>query len=323
MAYATSKEIALSDIPVIDMAGLLRGNSPAAARETALALRTASEEVGFFYVENHGVPEQVISAADAAARMFFSQPLERKLDVAINESHHGFIRVGEAKMYDGAKIDLKESYIWGFEPLPDTDVSGNPFLGTNNWPAFMPELRTALSAFFDAATACARHLMTGFALSLDAEPDIFLRTSSKPISRGSALYYPPQPAGMGGEQFGVGPHSDYGCLTLVWQDSVGGLEVLDRSGDWITAHPIPGTFVVNVGDLLARWTNNRFTSTEHRVVNRSGKSRHSLGLFYDPDFETVVDPADVCETGERSRYEAVTAGEYILSRLDAAFSYHK
>ena len=322
MAYATSKEIALSDIPIIDMAGL-RGNSPAAARETAIALRTASEEIGFFYVENHGVPEQVISAADAAARTFFSQPLERKLDVAINESHHGFIRVGEAKMYDGAKIDLKESYVWGFEPPPGTDVSGNPFLGPNNWPALMPELRTALGAFFDAATICARHLMTGFALSLDLDANTFLRTSSKPISRGSALYYPPQPAGMGNEQFGVAPHSDYGCLTLVWQDPVGGLEVLDRNGDWITAHPIPGTFVVNVGDLLARWTNNRFTSTAHRVVNRSGKTRHSLGLFYDPDFETVVDPADVCGSGERSRYEAVTVGEYILSRLDAAFSYRK
>ena len=78
-----------------------------------MALRTASEEVGFFYVENHGVPEPVISAADTAARAFFSRPLEQKLEVAINESHHGFIRVGEAKMYDGAKIDLKESYVWG------------------------------------------------------------------------------------------------------------------------------------------------------------------------------------------------------------------
>ena len=322
MAYATSKEIALNDIPVIDMAELRR-NSPAAVHETVTALRTASEEVGFFYVENHGVSEQVFSAANAAASAFFSQPLEQKLEVAINESHHGFIRIGEAKMYDGAKFDLKESYVWGFEPLPDTDVSGNPFLGPNNWPTFMPELRTALGAFFDAATICARHLMTGFALSLDLDADTFLRTSTKPISRGSALYYPPQPAGMGDEQFGVAPHSDYGCLTLVWQDPVGGLEVLDRNGDWITAHPIPGTFVVNVGDLLARWTNNRFTSTAHRVVNRSGNTRHSLGLFYDPDFETVVDPADICAAEEGSRYEAVTAGEYILSRLDSAFSYRK
>jgi len=322
MAYANSKEIALSDIPVIDMAGL-RGNDRVAARESALALRAVSEEVGFFYVENHGVSEQVMSAADAAARKFFEMPLEKKSEVAINESHHGFIRVGEAKMYDGAKIDLKESYIWGFEPPEGTDVQGNPFLGPNNWPAFMPDLRPALGAFFDQATACARHLMTGFALSLDLDPETFLRTSSKPISRGSALYYPPQPEDMGDAQFGVGPHSDYGCLTLVWQDPIGGLEVLDCNGDWITAHPIPGTFVVNVGDLLARWTNNRFTSTAHRVVNRSGQIRHSLALFYDPDFETVVDPADVCGGEEQSRYEAVSAGNYILSRLDAAFSYRK
>lgn len=322
MAYATSREIALSDIPVIDMAPLRNGDA-VRARQTALALRAACEEVGFFYVENHGVPDSVIAAADGAAREFFGLPLEKKLEVAINSSHHGFIRVGEAKMYDGARNDLKESFIWGFEPQAGADVGDNPFLGPNNWPTFMPELRADLYPFFEQAIECARSLMKGFAMSLDLDPGAFLRTSSRPISRGSALYYPPQPPDMGMEQFGVGPHSDYGCVALVWQDSVGGLEVLDRKCDWITAHPIPGTFVVNVGDLLARWTNDRFTSTAHRVVNRSGKNRHSLGLFYDPDYETIVDPAEVCPKRVVSRYEPVACGDYILSRLDAAFSYRK
>lgn len=322
MAYATSKEIALSDIPVIDMAPL-RGGDVAQARQAAMALRRASEEVGFFYVEDHGVPGTVVDAALAASRAFFELPLEQKLEVAINKSHHGFIRVGEAKMYDGANIDLKESFIWGFEPPPGTDIDDNPFLGPNNWPAFMPGLRTALYTYFEAASQCARALMKGFALSLDLDPDIFLRTSSLPISRGSALYYPPQPPDMGEEQFGVGPHTDYGCLTLVCQDPTAGLEVLDRNGDWLTAQPIPGTFVVNVGDLLSRWTNDRFASTAHRVVNRSGGTRQALALFYDPDFETVVDPREICGANETPRYEPVTCGGYILSRLDAAFSYRK
>tara|TARA_A100001037_G_scaffold231931_1_gene210278 strand:+ start:1786 stop:2742 length:957 start_codon:yes stop_codon:yes gene_type:complete len=316
MSYATSKEIALSEIPVIDMTGLRHGNTDQAI-EVASNLRKACEDVGFFYVENHGVSEDIIAAANTAARSFFSSTLEEKQRVAINDSHHGFIQVGEAKMYDGAKIDLKESYVWGDEPAGND----NRFLGPNNWPENMPELRSALMAFFVATTDSARHLMKGFALSLGLEAEAFLRTSDRPISRGSALHYPPQPEGMGEQQFGVAPHSDYGCLTLVWQDEVGGLEVLDRNGDWVTAHPIPGTFVVNVGDLLSRWTNSRFMSTAHRVVNRSPKTRHSLGLFFDPNFETVVDPADICGPNETPRFEATTCGDYILSRLDAAFSY--
>ena len=322
MAYATSKQIALSDIPIVDMAALRQADTQA-EREAALALRMASEEVGFFYVENHGVPDSIIATADAAARRFFSLPVEKKLEVAINKSHHGFIRVGEAKMSEDALIDLKESFIWGFEPPAGVHVESNPFLGPNNWPEFMPELRAALYPFFEHAIECARNLMKGFALSLDLDPDTFLRTSSLPVARGSALHYPPQPFDMGQEQFGVGPHTDYGCLTLVWQDPTGGLEVLDRGGEWLTAHPIPGTFVVNVGDLLARWTSDRFTSTAHRVVNRSGNTRHSLGLFYDPNFETIIDPAEVCCAGEVPKYEPVACGKYILSRLDAAFSYRR
>lgn len=320
MSYATSKQIELSEIPVIDMTGLRCGKD-SHALEVASNLRKACEDVGFFYVENHGVSEDVIAAANSAAIRFFASPLEEKLRVTINTSHHGFIKVGEAKMYDGAKIDLKESYVWGDESHEGTSDEDNPLLGPNNWPENVPELRSALTAFFEEATKSARHLMKGFALSLGMEAEAFLRTSNQPISRGSALHYPPQPEGMGEEQFGVAPHSDYGCLTLIWQDETGGLEVLDRNGDWVTAHPIPGTLVVNVGDLLARWTNSRFMSTAHRVVNRSRKTRHSLGLFYDPNFETVVDPSDICGPDETPRFEATACGDYILSRLNAAFSY--
>ncbi len=127
MSYATSKEIALSEIPVIDMTGLRHGNTDQAI-EVASNLRKACEDVGFFYVENHGVSEDIIAAANTAARSFFSSTLEEKQRVAINDSHHGFIKVGEAKMYDGAKIDLKESYVWGDEPAGND----NRFLGPNN-----------------------------------------------------------------------------------------------------------------------------------------------------------------------------------------------
>src|SRR3546814_4918770 len=116
--------------------------------------------------------------------------------------------------------------------------------------------------------------------------------------------------------FGVAPHTDYGCLTLLWQDDVGGLEVKTTACEWVTAHPIPGTLVVNVGDLLARWTNDEFVSTPHRVVNRKGVARHSMVLAFDPDFDTVVDPAVACRAGEAPKYPAVTCGEYVLGRSE-------
>jgi isopenicillin N synthase-like dioxygenase len=126
---------------------------------------------------------------------------------------------------------------------------------------------------------------------------------------------------MGADQFGVSSHTDYGCLTLLYQDDTGGLQVQGSAGAWLTAHPIHGSFVVNVGDLLARWSNDRFRSTPHRVVNRSGRARYSTGLFVDPNRDTLITP--VVRPGEAARYEPVTCGDYLRSRLDAAFAYRK
>jgi isopenicillin N synthase-like dioxygenase len=148
-----------------------------------------------------------------------------------------------------------------------------------------------------------------------------VRSIARPTSRGSIIYYPPQPPDAADDQFGVSPHTDWGCLTLLYQDQTGGLEVQGRDGTWVTAHPIRGTFVVNVGDLLARWTNDRFKSTPHRVVNRSGRARYSCAVFVDPDRDTLIDP--VVRPGEAARYEPVTCGAYVQSRFDAAFAYRQ
>ncbi len=222
----------------------------------------AAEGIGFFYIRNHGIPAALIDAVFAMSARFFAEPLARKQDVAVNAGHRGFIQVGEAKMASRAKPDLKESFIWGVDqPGPD----GIP---PNRWPDFLPELRNVLNDFLAAGSQVGWSLLRAFATALAVAPDSFARTIDRPISRGSILYYPPQPPDMGADQFGVSSHTDYGCLTLLYQDSAGGLQVQGGGGTWLTAHPIEGTFVVNVGDLLARWTNDRFRSTPHRVVNR-------------------------------------------------------
>ena len=323
MGYAAVRTISTSRIPVIDVAPLLSPDREG-WRPVALALLRASSEVGFFYVRNHGVPADVIAAADRAARTFFARPLEEKLTVAVNRHHHGFLRRGAAKMYENARADLTESFVWGLETMDgDLDRESNPFLGPNVWAADMPALREALYPFYLAMTECAKLLARAFAVSLDLPDDFFIGACRKPISRGAVIFYPPQPPNLGHEQFGVAPHTDYGCMTLLWQDEIGGLEVQGVDREWVTAHPLHDTLVVNIGDLLARWTNDRFTSTPHRVVNRHGVARHSMTLAFDPDYDTLVDPAKTCPAGETPKYPPVRCGDYVLGRFDAAFAYRK
>jgi isopenicillin N synthase-like dioxygenase len=307
-------------IPVIDVAALLGGDPDAPAR-VGREILDASERIGFFYVANHGVPHAVLDAAVAQSLAFFRRPAEEKLQVRVSPRHRGFIPVGEAKMYPGARIDLKESFVWGLD-VADTDtdiVEGRTLLAPNRWPAFQPGLRDALCAHFDACHAIAWPLMRAFAVALGIDPAHFVRHIGRPVSRGSSVWYPPQPAAAHDEQFGVAPHTDYGCLTFVYQADVGGLEVFGRERTWVEAPPIDGTFVVNVGDLLARWTNDRFRSTPHRVVNRSGRERLSIAMFVDPDDTALVEP--VCRPGETPRHAPVQVGDYIRGRYDASFAY--
>jgi len=324
MDHTLARRIAVSEIPVIDITSL-RDGSPDGAARVGEAMREAAETVGFFYVANHGIPRERFEAAHAASRAFFARPLAEKNRVPINAHHHGFLWVGEAKMYDDARADLKESFVWGLD-LPDDHpavIADNPFLGRNQWPDAPAGFREALYALFEAELALAVDLMRAFAAGMGLPEDSFIQAVDRPIARGSTLYYPPQPVGSEREQFGVAPHTDFGVLTILWQDPTGGLEVRNRADEWVTAHPIPDTLVVNVGDLLARWSNDGFRSTPHRVVNRSGRERYSMVLAWDPNFETVIDPAVVCRAGETAHYPPIQCGRYVLDRFDRAFAYRR
>lgn len=312
-------------LPVIDLSGVRDGDA-AATRSAAAAISQACSTVGFLYLSGHGVPEAVIDRARAEARDFFALPLEQKRQVAVNARHRGFNALGDALMYEAKRPDHKEFYSMGLElPADDPDVvAGEPLRGPNNWPADRPGFRAALTDYYDAMGACGAHLLRCVAISLGVAEDFFVDRYRKRLQRTQIIYYPPQAPELGPEQFGVAPHSDFGCITLLWQDDNGGLEVLERSTRrWIDARPIPGTLVVNVGDLLARWTNDRYSSTPHRVVNRSGRARYSIATFYDPDFKAVVDPRQLGAAPADCRYEPVAAGTHILGRIERSFGYRK
>ena len=319
MGYAEAKKIDKSKIPVIDLTPLRDGTDP---KGVANALHAASQGLGFIYVKGHGIPDQVIENARKNAFAFFGESDDLKETVRISENHRGWLGQGGAKMKDGAKADLKESFIWGHQNYDDK-LDDHPLRGENLWPKNLPNMEQHSMTYFDHAHQVAHHLMRGFAIGLDLSENFFLRTASRPLSRASYVFYPAQPRCMGESQFGVGAHTDFGVLTVLCQDSVGGLQVQDINGDWLQAPPIEGTLIVNVADLLSRWTDGAYKSTPHRVVNSSGKKRLSIVLAFDPNPETKIDSRDVFGVNHLPKNDPITCGDYLVWRFNKAFSYRK
>lgn len=316
MAYARAKTLDAGQIPLIDITPLRDGSDAAGV---ARALHAASQGLGFIYITGHGIADADIEALRESGYRFFRAPGDQKATVAVSEAHRGWLGRNGARMADDAKADLKESFIWGLQD--DGLPRDHALRGANRWPDFVPELEHVAMRFFAEAHAVAHHLMRGFALGLGLEADFFLRTATRPLSRASLVYYPPQAEDLGEDQFGVAPHTDFGVLTVLCQDSVGGLQVRDVGGDWIAAPPIDGALIVNVADLLARWTNGAYTSTPHRVVNSSGRERLSLVLAFDPNPETVIDARQIFADGAADAAPAITCGDYLDWRFAKAFAY--
>jgi isopenicillin N synthase-like dioxygenase len=313
-----------SELPIIDLGAAIQGQD-AERRRAAEEIRRACSDVGFFYIVNHGTPQATIDAAAQSMWGFFHLPLEAKRKVAVDSRHRGWHEIGGALMYGADRPDYKEFFGIGLElSASDKDVlAGQPLRGPNNWPDFAPQVRQDFYRYYQEVGVCGARLMRLVAVSLGLDEHFFAPRYVKPMQRTQAVYYPPQPPDLGPDQYGVAPHTDYGCITLLWQDEVGGLEVRRRDGEWIAAPPVAGSFVVNVGDLLARWSNDRFASTPHRVVNRSGVERLSIATFYDPSYDAAVDPVDLGLGGAAALYPPVAAGDYILGRINDSMSYRR
>ncbi len=316
MVYATAKTMRPDSIPVVDLTAL-RDESGAA--DVADALHAASQSLGFIYVKGHGIPQSSIENARKLALDFFRSSEADKATVLVSSSHRGWLKPGASKMDDDAKADLKESFIWGTENTRNDSFDEHPLRGQNQWPPFLPELQASAMTYFQQAHQVACLLMQGFALGLKLDKNFFLQTADRPLSRASFVYYPAQTSDSGPEQFGVAPHTDFGVLTVLCQDDTGGLQVQDINGEWVHAPPIDDTLVVNVADLLCRWTAGEYKSTPHRVVNKSGKERLSLVLAFDPNPETIVDANDI--PGLTTAEEPITCGDYLTWRFGKAFSY--
>ena len=311
-------------IPVIDVFPL-GGADEAAERQVADEVRRASIEVGFFYVRNHGVDRNLVRATLMAAKYFFLLPEPARRAIHVNSAHRGYVPFAQTTQPGRKRPDLKESFNYAY-PFSDAELAefaGRALIGRNQWPAGEPAWRAVLEDYYRAVFELGQRILEGFALALGIERDFFRDRYRRPLVRARLLHYPPQPPDDE-VQLGAAEHTDYGTITILGQDDVGGLQVKNRAGEWIDAPCIDDTFVINIGDMLARWSNDLFVSTPHRVVNASGRERYSIPVFYDPDFETIVECLPNCATAANpARYSPIVAGDYITARYDGTYSYRQ
>lgn len=282
----------------------------------ARAVREACEGPGFFYLAGHGVPPSEIEAIFAASRRFFALPLEERLKVKLTpKQNRGYQPLGSRMYSDKADApDLNESFKYQRElPADDPDIlNGNRVHARNRWPEGLPGWREVLIGYYDQMERLTDALLGAFALALDLAEDYFAAFFRKPLTQINLLHYPPHPPLAPGRQFGLRPHSDTTAFTILAQGDVGGLQV-EHDGEWIEVPPIAGTFVINIGDMMARWTNDRFASTPHRVVNRSGLERYSVPFFAIPDFDAVVACLPSCMgPGRPAKYPPLKVGDFML-----------
>jgi len=281
-------------------------------------IRQACETLGFFYLVDHGIASQRVQGLMAAARALFDLDAAAKASLSIKNSPvmRGYETLGEQTLDGGSLPDLKESFYCGLEHGPEHPYvqRGLQGYGANQWPSALPGLRAQCSAYTHEMCALSRQLMSMLALSLDLPADTFEASQGDPLVTLRLLRYPPHPKNADQRLFGAGAHTDWGAITLLAQDRHGGLEVQGPDGRWIEATPLPDSFVVNLGDMMPRWTNDLFRSNPHRVRNvaSQGQPRFSIPFFYSPDYMTEVRPLPGCVTAERPvRYAPCTVGEHL------------
>jgi isopenicillin N synthase-like dioxygenase len=324
-----------TDFPVIDLEAVSKPQTSAAAwREIACQLASACEEIGFFAVTGHCVPRAVIADLVAQSYAFFDLPQAEKLVVRRPqpEQNRGYIAPGEERLArlrgDETPPDLKELYAIGPFDLPDepyfTGPAAYPSFAPNLWPLRPLGLKTALQAYWHELDRVAQLLCRIFAQALDLESDFFNDKIGRHISQLRIMHYPPPLEAPLPGQLRAGAHSDLGMMTLLYSDNdIGGLEVMNREGRWVPVPVIDNAFTVNLGDLMMRWTNDRWRSTLHRVVNPAAAAsdlsrRLSIGMFFIPNYDAVVSP--ITAAYEAPKYPPTTVADYRTSRFASTAS---
>ena len=304
------------EIPIIDIG--------ADIDTVAGQIRSACLDTGFFYISNHGVAEELIDATLAANQSFHARPLQEKLKLRLNRWHRGYEAFATSTLLASTRFapaktaDQLESYTVRQEVMPDDPGYGvKEMMGPNPWPDD-PAFRDIVGRYDEAVRALGLRLLPAFSVAVGERPSFFSDQMVPPTTALRLVHYSPSLKLGPEDHYGIQPHTDYGFITILAQDDIGGLAVRGVDDRWINARRIPGTLIINIGDVLARWTNDVFNSTPHRVRNKSTRhSRYSLAMFFDPHVDTVVRCLDgFHDDAVPQKYKPIRYGEYLLGRLN-------
>ncbi len=321
---------AIKKIPIIDYGPYFAGE-PGALEKVAEQVRHASENVGFFYAFNHGVPDSVIDAAFAASRRFHALPTEEKLALKLNQNNIGYLAPNTSvqaasTVHKATKPNFNESFFISHDRGPDhPDVrAGIPLRGMNQWPASLPDIRAPMMAYVKALDAMCDRMLPPFAVALGMPADFFA-----PLFANEAhitcrfLHYPPQDAEEE-NQFGQAPHTDNSFMTALARTDVPGLAVRLPTGEWFPPPIIPGTFLINLGNMMRRFSNNTFLATPHGVLNESGRDRYSIAYFHSPNPSATIAPVPSrAGTDNPPQYEPAVYRDLIMEFFRANYFHQK
>jgi isopenicillin N synthase-like dioxygenase len=317
-------------IPVIDYGPYLAGERGAIAR-LAASLAHACENIGFFYALNHGVPDEIVERAFAASRRFFALSTEQKLALRLNENNIGYLPFnasvqGASTVHKATKPNRNESFFVSHDrglDHPDV-IAKKPLRGRNQWPADMNGLRADMMAYFAALGAMCDRMLPPFAVALGMPADFFgPYFADEAHATARFLHYPPQDTSED-NVFGQGPHTDNSFMTALARTDVPGLAVRLPSGEWFPPPVIPGTFLINLGNIMRRWSNDRFLSTPHGVLNDSGADRYSIAYFHSPNPDRVIECLPSCaDAGNPARYPPAVYRDLVLEFYRANYFHQK
>ena len=312
MALPQSRRLDFDEIPVIDLSQLIEGDYN---KNAIHSLDQACRNIGFFYITNHGISYEYIDRLHRLSKAYFAQPASDKEQCRIDHRIRGYLPLGY-NSYEGESRSGKshqEGFWIGYEQQvrPDRMLEG-----PNRWPSHPPGFKTAMLKYLEEVQQLSETLLCGFSLALGLEKSRLLSVFNTPTSRLKLNHYPPQPNPTRENEIGVVPHSDSGAFTILWQDNHGGLEIQSKSGSWVGAPPMENTLVVNIGNIMQIWSNGRFSSTPHRVINRGNNDRYSIPFFVNPDFDCMIEPL---VDNNQSDYPLFNFGEYQIDLWRRSF----
>lgn len=322
---------AFKSIPLIDVSPLLdKWDHPNMSQDQGVVevvrqLDQACRETGFFYVKGHGIPDSLVKEVRRLSHIFFDQPHDIKLKIKLSPEtgYRGYQWVGQ-NITKGVP-DMHEA-IDCYKEVKDGMYGdlGEVMQGSNIWPSNPPDFARLMKEYINSCTALSRKIIRGIALALGGSVDeIEGDKAGDPFWVLRIIGYPAKSnSDIPKNDIGCGAHTDYGLLTLVNQDEdITALQVRNRSGEWISAPPIPGTFVCNIGDMLQILSNGLYESTLHRVINNAAKYRVSVAYFYEPNFDALIEPLEVCKqkTGGVNKFEGAVYGKHLVSKVTTNF----